>query len=89
MESLVPDPSVIAEAMQLVSSLESHTGSPADQVKVVRQLDKLRCLLYTGPDALMFQAYPVWLIYMLYTDVSSRCCKDWYLMLYSSKSSRR
>jgi hypothetical protein len=57
--SLVPDPSVIAEAEQLVLSLKSHVGSPADQAKTVRQLDKLRCLIHKGPDALMFQSYPV------------------------------
>ncbi|KAL9037588.1 MAG: hypothetical protein Q9180_003637 [Flavoplaca navasiana] len=58
MASLIPSPSVIADAEQLVLSLKSHSGSPADQAKTVRQIDKLRCLLHTGQDALMFQAYP-------------------------------
>lgn len=62
MASSVPDVAVVAEAERLVSILKSHTGSPADQAKAVRQLEKLRCLLHTGSDALMFQALPVcWL----------------------------
>ncbi|CEJ81074.1 hypothetical protein VHEMI01224 [[Torrubiella] hemipterigena] len=48
----------IAAAEQLLLDLKNHTGSPADQAKAVRQLDKLRCLVHTGFDALMFQAYP-------------------------------
>lgn len=59
MASLIPSPSVIAEAEHLVLSLKSHSGSAADQAKTVRQIDKLRCLLHTGQDALMFHAYPV------------------------------
>ena len=59
MASLSPSTAAIAEAEQLVLDLKGHTGSQADQVKAVRQLDKLRCLLHKGPDALMFQAYPV------------------------------
>ncbi|KAF3766640.1 O-methyltransferase [Cryphonectria parasitica EP155] len=58
MASLVPAPAVVAEAERLVSILRSHSGSPADQAKAVRQLDKLRCVLHTGSDALMFQALP-------------------------------
>lgn len=57
--SPLPDAALLAEAEQLVQLLKSHTGSPADQSKAVRQLDKLRCLLHKGPDALMFHAYPV------------------------------
>lgn len=63
MASLVPDEAVVAEAELLVSTLKSHTGSPADQTKAVRQLDRLRCLLHTGTDALIFQTLPV-------------CCRD-------------
>jgi hypothetical protein len=59
MASPAPDPSVIVAAEELILSLKGHTGSAADQAKAVRQLDKLRCLLHQGPDALMFQAYPV------------------------------
>ncbi|RYP17995.1 hypothetical protein DL765_004214 [Monosporascus sp. GIB2] len=58
MSSLVPDAAVITEAEQLVSSLKAHRGSAADQAAAVRQLDKLRCLLHSGPDALQFQALP-------------------------------
>ncbi|RYP42280.1 hypothetical protein DL767_000444 [Monosporascus sp. MG133] len=58
MASSVPSPSVIAEAEELLLSLKSHAGSRADQAKAVRQLDKLRCLLHQGPDALMFHAHP-------------------------------
>ncbi len=49
----------IAAAEQIVIDLKSHAGSALDQAKVVRQLDRLRCLVHKGPDALMFQAYPV------------------------------
>ncbi|KAI0111116.1 O-methyltransferase [Nemania sp. FL0031] len=58
MSSLAPDAAVISEAEELVLKLKSHTGSHADQIGAVRQLDKLRCLLHRGPDALMFQSYP-------------------------------
>jgi hypothetical protein len=59
MAPLIPSSSIIAEAEQLVLNLKDHSGSPTDQSKAVRQLEKLRCLLHTGPDALMYQAYPV------------------------------
>ncbi|CAJ2508716.1 Uu.00g137420.m01.CDS01 [Anthostomella pinea] len=62
MTSLIPDASVIAEAEQLVLSLKGHAGSAADQAKAVRQLDRLRCLLHKGPDALMSQSYPFQLL---------------------------
>ncbi|KAI0172761.1 O-methyltransferase [Hypoxylon sp. FL1284] len=58
MVSPIPDAAVIREAERLVLSLKNHAGSPADQTKVVRQLDKLRCLLHQGQDALMFQTHP-------------------------------
>jgi hypothetical protein len=54
-----PNSAIIAEAEQLVADLKSHTGSPVDQIKAVRQLDKLRCLVHNGFDALLFQAQPV------------------------------
>lgn len=59
MTSLIPDAAIIAEAERLVLTLKTHAGSLADQTRAVRQLDKLRCLLHSGPDALMFHAQPV------------------------------
>ncbi|KXX75979.1 Demethylsterigmatocystin 6-O-methyltransferase [Madurella mycetomatis] len=67
MASNSPDAALIAEAEQLVLDLKTHSGSPTDQTKAVRRLDKLRCLLHKGPDALMFQAYPE-----AYTSISDR-----------------
>lgn len=52
-------PEAIAAAEQLVADLKGHSGSVRDQASVVRQLERLRCLVQTGPDALMFQSYPV------------------------------
>lgn len=49
----------IVAAEQIILDMKSHTGSALDQAKVVRQLDKLRCLVHKGPDALIFQSYPV------------------------------
>ncbi|KAI1824146.1 O-methyltransferase [Xylaria intraflava] len=60
--SAVPDAAVIREAEELVLKLKSHGGSHADQIGAVRQLDKVRCLLHQGPDALMFQSYPFQLL---------------------------
>ncbi|KAJ8124216.1 hypothetical protein ONZ43_g9 [Nemania bipapillata] len=62
MPSFVPDAAIIHEAEELVFRLKSHAGSHADQIGVVRQLDKIRCLLHQGPDALMFQSYPFQLL---------------------------
>lgn len=64
--ALVPDPSVIAEAEQLVLDLKNHTGLPADQAKTLRQVNKLRCHLEKGPDALMYHSFPVRLV--MYTN---------------------
>ena len=57
--ALTPDPSVVAEAEQLLLDLKNHTGSPADQANTLRQVNKLRCHLENGPDALMCHSFPV------------------------------
>ncbi|MCJ1439482.1 hypothetical protein MMC27_008876 [Xylographa pallens] len=56
--TLIPDVSVIAEAEQLVVALKAFSGSPTDQAKLVQQFDKLRCLVNTPLDALLFHARP-------------------------------
>jgi hypothetical protein len=53
------DPSIISEAETLLHNLKTHNGGPADQAKAVRQLEKLRCRLQTGSDALLFHSQPV------------------------------
>lgn len=57
--ALPADPSIVAEAEQLLLDLKNHTGSPADQAKALRQVNKLRCHLENGPDALMSHSFPV------------------------------
>lgn len=64
--ALVPDPSVIAEAEQLVLDLKNHTGLPVDQAKTLRQVNKLRCHLEKNSDALMYHSFPVRLL--VYTN---------------------
>ena len=59
MEPAPPNANAIAEAEQLVLDLKSHTGSPAAQAKIVQRVDKLRCLIHTGLDTLLFHARPV------------------------------
>nr|BAZ95833.1 o-methyltransferase cpaK [Curvularia pallescens] len=53
------NPTAIAEAEALLQSLKNHSGGPEDQAKAVRQLEKLRCAIHTGFDALLFQAQPL------------------------------
>jgi hypothetical protein len=53
------NPTVIAEAEQLLLGLKNHNGGPAYQAKVVRQLEKIRCLVHNGFDSLLFHAQPV------------------------------
>ncbi|KAK3988693.1 O-methyltransferase [Cladorrhinum sp. PSN332] len=55
---MAANPFAIAEAEQLVLALKSHTGSPADQANLVQRLDKLRCLVHSPLDAMLFQARP-------------------------------
>jgi hypothetical protein len=55
----IPSKTAIAEAERLVFSLKTHSGSPSDQAEVVRQLEKVRCHVHQGPDAMMFHAFPV------------------------------
>lgn len=78
--ALTADPSVVAEAEQLLFDIKDHTGSPADQAKTLRQVNKLRCHLENGPDALMSHSFPVRVAHVI--RIISQ--KDSFLMLESS-----
>ncbi|EDU47091.1 O-methyltransferase [Pyrenophora tritici-repentis] len=52
------NPRVIAEAEKLLLSLKTHNGGAKDQAKALRHLEKLRCMIHTGFDALLFHAQP-------------------------------
>lgn len=57
--SLVSSDLALAEAEQLVADLKAQRDSPAQQATVLQRVDKLRCLLQTGLDSLLFHARPV------------------------------
>ncbi|KAF2121669.1 O-methyltransferase [Lophiotrema nucula] len=56
--ALVPDTSALVEAEQLVADLRDNGSAPAQHAKILQRLDKLRSLLHTGLDSLLFHARP-------------------------------
>ncbi|ORY18405.1 O-methyltransferase [Clohesyomyces aquaticus] len=67
--ALVPNELALSEAEQLVAELESHDESPIQHAKILQRVDKLRCLLQTPLDSLMFHARPFQLLPALHVLV--------------------
>lgn len=76
----IPDPSTIADAEQLVLDLKNDTGSAASHARTMRQMNKLRCRLEQGPDALMHHSFPV----HIHGFTNSRFGEFWFLISDSS-----